>query len=118
MKYFLKPQSAKYSRFRWTENLDRNTIFFPSVVLSLGLESLRNIFKGALKVSFILGGFIASSVSFGEDIDLFVGEASGSAQVLIIFDNSGSMSTIVEADKPAYDSLITYDTQGSVSSSR
>ena len=41
--------------------------------------------------------FVLSSNSFGEDIELYIGDAAQQAgtkpQVLIIFDNSGSMNT-------------------------
>jgi type IV pilus assembly protein PilY1 len=68
-------------------------------------------------VAFILLGSIASA----EDIELYIGtsdQRSGSKpQVLIIFDNSGSMSGIMST-KSSYDPAVTYPAYGSDNSLR
>lgn len=61
--------------------------------------------------------FLLSSYSFSEDIDLYFGGASAQTtfkpQVLIIFDNSGSMNTLEEVKSP-YDPDTEYEAVGSL----
>jgi len=63
-----------------------------------------------------------SYVSFAQDTELYVNNINSGEnarpKVLIIFDNSGSMKNIVPGTPASYDSSITYDTQGSINSSR
>ncbi|MCF2863164.1 PilC/PilY family type IV pilus protein [Pseudoalteromonas sp. Cnat2-41] len=60
------------------------------------------------------------SKSFGEDIELYVGNkfftSSGKPQVLIIFDNSASMNGLIETTK-SYDPDVTYDVVSSFDNS-
>ncbi len=62
---------------------------------------------------------VASNTSFSEDIELYISESVKQAktrpQVLIIFDNSGSMST-TESVKASYDPTITYPAVGGLNS--
>ncbi len=58
-----------------------------------------------------------------EDIEIYTAAAAGAAggvrpKVLIILDDSGSMSSTVADSKPAYDPSTTYSTQGSIQSGR
>ncbi|PCJ21671.1 MAG: hypothetical protein COB04_02900 [Gammaproteobacteria bacterium] len=107
MKYILNFPYGKHSRINE----------FPAVYGRVSF-TLKTISRYLFSALLALGSVFYTSLCVAEDIDLFVGSAAGNAQVLIIFDNSGSMATIVEADKPPFDSLITYNTQGSISSSR
>jgi len=63
-----------------------------------------------------------SYISFAQDTELYVNNInsgqSGRPKVLIIFDNSGSMNNIVPGTQASYDPSITYNTQGSINSSR
>ncbi|MBK6281186.1 MAG: hypothetical protein IPF57_25235 [Gammaproteobacteria bacterium] len=64
-----------------------------------------------------------SSVAVADDTEIFRatydGEAANSRpKVLIVFDDSGSMDTVVTGSKPAYDPAITYPKVGNVASGR
>lgn len=64
-----------------------------------------------------------SAVLWADDTEIYVAyNASGGntvrPKVLIILDNSGSMSTLVEGNKPEYDPATTYTAQGSVTTGR
>jgi type IV pilus assembly protein PilY1 len=70
-------------------------------------------------VAAMLASLVASAIA--DDTELYVGRTSsggGRPKVLIILDNSGSMNTDVTSPKPSYDPSTTYDTQGSVASTR
>ena len=58
----------------------------------------------------------------GEDIELYLGDGTAQTnfppQVLIIFDNSGSMNGLLEDVRAAYDPNIVYDSIGSDNSAR
>lgn len=74
--------------------------------------------KGISKLIALLAGALvaSSSVTYAEDIELYVGSADQRSgvkpQVLIIFDNSGSMSGIMQT-KATYDPSVTYPAIGS-----
>lgn len=74
--------------------------------------------QGLIKLIALVSGFlaVATSLTYAEDIELYVGSSdqrSGTKpQVLIIFDNSGSMSGLMQT-KASYDPNTTYPAIGS-----
>ena len=76
-----------------------------------------------MKKSFIVSiiTFITCCVS-AEDIDLYLGDGTAQtsfpAQVLIVFDNSGSMNDLLQDVQSGYDPLVTYPAIGSDNSLR
>lgn len=68
----------------------------------------------------VLASLIGQAI--GDDTELYLGRvtAGGASRpkVLIILDNSGSMSTEVPSTKPEYDPNTTYNPQGTISSGR
>ena len=62
------------------------------------------------------------SSPLADDTELYVtnldASTNGRPKVLIIFDNSGSMTNIVPGTKPEYDANTIYNTQGDISSER
>ncbi len=75
----------------------------------------------AATVFLLLAG---NSAVYADDTEIYSSQyllgsgASARPKVLIIFDNSGSMSTTVPGEPAAYDPAVTYPTVGSISSSR
>ena len=71
------------------------------------------------KLIFFVLGFLSINVSFGADIDLYLGDSAtrtgNRPQVLIIFDNSGSMSTNLTV-KESYNPDVIYPAVGGLSS--
>ncbi|VAW88335.1 Type IV fimbrial biogenesis protein PilY1 [hydrothermal vent metagenome] len=65
---------------------------------------------------------VLSYVALAQDTELYVNNVNSGEgarpKVLIIFDNSGSMSNIVPGTQPSYDSSIIYNPQGSINSTR
>lgn len=76
--------------------------------------------KTAICLTIGLALSLPTQNAFTDDTELYLTQIAGSGRpkVLIILDNSGSMSTIVSGTKPDYDPSTTYPTQGAVSASR
>lgn len=55
---------------------------------------------------------------YADDTEIFVDSPSGRAQVLIVFDTSGSMSSLTLPEREAFDPTITYPQQGNIQSDR
>jgi type IV pilus assembly protein PilY1 len=75
------------------------------------------MFLKQLQSALLLAILAYSSISFADDTELYVYESSARTgvkpQVLIIFDNSGSMKTIETDAESGYDSSVTYPAVGS-----
>ena len=74
----------------------------------------------ACTTALVLAGLVGQAS--GDDTELYLGSVAYSGasrpKVLIILDNSGSMSTEVPGTRPEYNPSATYATQGSVTSGR
>jgi len=80
------------------------------------LYILEFIMKKIIAVTLFTISILATSLSFAEDIELYVSnvvrESGKSTKVLIIFDNSGSMASTHEVTSP-YNPGTTYEPEGS-----
>jgi len=80
------------------------------------LYILEFIMKKIIAVALFTISILATSLSFAEDIELYVSnvvrESGKSTKVLIIFDNSGSMSSTHEVNSP-YNPATTYEAEDS-----
>lgn len=80
------------------------------------------LFRSGITGRFLLAGLLAASaVSHADDTEIFRSTFDSSTsrpKVLIVFDDSGSMRTVVDVPKPRYDPTITYPAVGSVVSGR
>ena len=78
----------------------------------IGIKAMIGFISKLLVSSIVIFILLLSSIGFAEDIELYLSEAvlqnDIKPKVLIIFDNSGSMSRVEENSKAAYDPNIVY----------
>lgn len=66
----------------------------------------------------ILLCLLAVSVARADDTEIFIDSPTGRAQVLIVFDTSGSMNLDTVPERPPYDPDTTYPKQGTIETDR